>query len=375
MNSQKQTTTEKRGRIPAVLFTAAFFGLCVFFSLGMLLPGAADAADSGDMPSLLVDGTVSDTWRDDFEEWFSKHFAYRDVLVDAFSVLKEKVFHTGNDQVLVGRDGFLFFRETLPDYTGSAPMTDEELTAAADALKRLSDYAEAHGADFVFLCAPNKNTVYPEKMPSLPARTADPDASNLSRLLPLLDERGVVYADVRPLLAEAKKDRLVYHRRDTHWNNEGARIAAAAVYGTAGREVPEPLTRISEAVRHDFQGDLDSLLYPKKPRYDDEYVLMTDEGYKTVAGASSLMSLDIRTENALADADASDVLMFRDSFGSALIPYFASTAASARSHRAVPYRIDFLEETADGDSPRLVVIEIAERNLRSLIGSDERISG
>ena len=147
------------------------------------------------------------------------------------------------------------------------------------------------------------------------------------------------------------------------------------MYGTAGREVPEPLTRIPEAVRHDFQGDLDSLLYPKKPRYDDEYVLMTDEGYKTVAGASSLMSLDIRTENALADADASDMLMFRDSFGSALIPYFASTAASARFHRAVPYRIDFLEETADGDSPRLVVVEIAERNLRSLIGSDERISG
>ncbi|MCR5681568.1 MAG: hypothetical protein K6G29_03875 [Clostridiales bacterium] len=369
--------TEKRKRFPAILFIAAFFFLCVFFSLGMLLPGAADAADSGDMPKLVSDGKISATWRDDFEGWFSKHFAYRDVLVDAFSVLKEKVFRTGNDQVLVGRDGFLFFRETLADYTGSDPMTDEELNAAADALKNLSDYAEEHGAAFVFLCAPNKNTIYPEKMPALPQQAADPDSSNLSRLLPLLDERGVNYADVRPLLIEAKDERLVYHKRDTHWNNEGARIAAKAVLDAAGIPLgifDAPLTDVT----HDFRGDLDSLLYPKTPRYDDEYVLNIGNRFRYVSGGSSLMNLDILTQYKSDKVlGIFSSLVFRDSFGSALIPYFASCSGSARFHRALPFRIDLLEDPETGETvgTDLVVVEIAERNLRNLIGSDARISG
>ncbi|MBQ3708168.1 MAG: hypothetical protein II889_09715 [Clostridia bacterium] len=365
--------TEKRKHLPAVLFTAAFFALCVFFSLGMLLPGAADAADSGDMPRLLVDGKISETYRDDFEEWFSKHFAYRDILVDAFSLLKEKVFHTGNDQVIVGRDGFLFFAETLPDYTGSDPMTDGELIAAADALKNLSDYAEEHGAEFLFLCAPNKNTIYPEKMPLTVASRGEA-SSNLDRLLPLLDERGVNCLDVRPALLAAKEERLVYHKRDSHWNNEGARIAVKAVLEAA--DIPLDLigTPLTE-VTHDFRGDLDSLLYPKTPRYDDEFVLEPEAHYRTVAGSSSLMSLDIQTISDLDRIPVEQLLMFRDSFGSALIPYFASVSGSARFHRALPYRIDLLEETASTASPRLVVIEIAERNLKNLIGSDARIAG
>jgi len=368
--------TEKRKNLPAILFIGLFFALCVFFSLGMLLPGAADAAEGGDMPHLLVDGRISETYRDDFEEWFSKHFAYRDILVDAFSVLKEKVFHTGNDQVLVGRDGFLFFDETLADYTGSDPMTDEELNDAADALKNLSDYAEAHGAKFIFLCAPNKNTIYPEKMPALTKRSADPDASNLSRLLPLLDERGVRYADVRAALLEAKEERLVYHKRDTHWNNEGARIAVNAVLEKAGIPLDlfgEPL----EKMTRDFRGDLDSLLYPRTPRFDDEYVLNLGDRFQYVTGGSGLMNLDIVTQQ-VSDKiiGMGRSLVFRDSFGSALIPYFASCSGSAQFHRALPYRIDLLEDPGTGETidTDLVVVEIAERNLRNLIGSDARIS-
>ncbi|MBO7405354.1 MAG: hypothetical protein J6V24_10375, partial [Clostridia bacterium] len=70
-------------------------------------------------------------------------------------------------------------------------------------------------------------------------------------------------------------------------------------------------------------------------------------------------------------------LIFRDSFGSALIPYFASCGGFAHFHRALPYRIDLLEDPEMGETvgTDLVVVEIAERNLRNLIGSDARISG
>ena len=369
--------TDKRKKIPAILFSAAFFLLCAFFSLGMLIPGAADAADSGAMPALVTDGKISSTWRDDFESWFSKHFAYRDILVDAFSSLKERVFSTGNDQVLAGRDGFLFYADTVDDYTGANPMTEEELRAAADALLSLKNYAADHGADFLFVCAPNKNTIYPEKMPALIAGAPEGEDSNLTRLLPLLAERGVGYADLRPALLEAKEERLVYHRRDSHWNNEGARIAVNEILAAAGVSADlfdTPLT----AVTRDFRGDLDSLLYPKLPRYDEEYILGLGDRFRYVTGGSGLMNLDITTEQVSDKVQGMGrVLVFRDSFGSALIPYFASMSGSARFHRALPYRIDLLEDPATGETvdTDLVIVEIAERNLRNLIGSDARITG
>jgi hypothetical protein len=348
---------------------AVFFALCLFFSLGMLLPGAADAADSGELPRLVTEEGLSPTWRDDFENWFSKHFAYRDTLVDVFSLFREKVFRTGNDQVIAGRDGFLFYAETLDCYTGADPMTDEELREAADALANLSDYAAKHGVKFVFLCAPNKNTVYPDKMPANVPRAEGP--SDLDRLLPLLAERGVAAVDVRGVLAEAARTELVYHKRDTHWNAEGARIAAAAVLSAAGEAVPAWMEQPLTVLTHDFEGDLDALLYPGRTRYDEDFVLALEDGFMYRGNYKTPMDMKVETQKLYAAGAGGSVLLFRDSFANALIPMFGHTYGRAVFSRANPYRIDWLEN----EEYDLVVAEIAERNLRDLIGSDGRIAG
>ena len=356
---------QKNRKIPYLAVTAIFFAFCAFFSLGMLLPGGTDAADGGEIPRLVTEDGLSPTWRDDFETWFSRHFAFRDTLVDAFSAIKEHIFRTGNDKVLVGKDGFLFFADTLACYTGADPMTDEELTAAADSLRALSDCAAERGARFVFLCAPNKNTVYGGKMPSsVPASSAP---SDLDRLLPLLKERGVTTADVRGLLREAAGSKTVYHRRDTHWNAEGARIAAAAVLEAAGEEVPAWLEDPLTTQTHDFVGDLDAQLYPKRTRYDDDFAPDREPAFSYEGNYKTPMDMSVNTVN---ESASGSVLMFRDSFANALIPFFGELYGSASFSRANPYRIDRLEE---GEAD-LVVVEIAERNLRDLIGADARIA-
>ncbi len=352
--------------------TALFFLLCAFFSLGMLIPGAAETAEGGEIPRLVTEDGLSPTWRDDFENWFSKHFAFRDRLVTAFSAFRETVFCTGNDQVIVGRDGFLFFADTLDGYTGENSMTREELEDAADAVLRLSSYAGERGVPFLFVCAPNKNTVYGEYMPrSVPRRAEETDLSDLTRLLLLLDERGVRTLDLRPILAEAKGDRLLYLKRDTHWNAEGARMAAKAILESAGWEVPYWMSRpLSTEVSRRFEGDLDSLLYPGEGRSEEDHILLLEDGYHYKGNYRTPMDMRVETENDFGVWQGS-LLVFRDSFGNALIPYLGNTAEHALFARSNPYRIDFLND-ADYD---LVLLEIAERNLRDLIGSDARAAG
>lgn len=351
-------------RLFSALYLALMIGLCLFFSLGAFF-FAPDAASEGrelsPMPTLRTeDGSFNWNFTTELETYFAERFAGRAQLLTLNSRLKAALFGTGTEQVIVGRDGYLFFGETLDDYMGTDPMTDDEINAAADALAAMAAYADARGARFLFAAAPNKNTVCGAYMPTR-YRPADGE-SNLDRLHAALDARGVPYLDLRPILAGEG----LYHRRDTHWNGEGARLAYDAMLDALGI-AHDDFAGAPSSRTTDFPGDLDALLTPKLTRYDENTVY-TLPAFRYTSNYMTAMDMIISTA---AEGGEGSVMLFRDSFGSALIPYFAASAAEARFERANPYRIDQLEKKpADA-----VIVEIAERNLRDLIGADARIAG
>jgi len=352
-------------RILCIVYCALFLLPCAFFSLGMLIPGAAVSAEGVTMPIFITGSSITAINQDfgnEFEEYFSKSFAFRGRVVDAFATMKLKLFGEGNEQVIAGRDDFLFFADTLDCYTGENAMTEAEITAAADALAALHDYAAAHGADFLFAAAPNKNSIYSEKMPA--RYKMETEARDLDRLYAALDARDVPYLDLRPILTAAKSERLVYHRRDTHWNTEGARIAWEAIGDALSLTLPDySAAGVTEVT--DFRGDLDTLLFPSREMFDENTAYQLDGQYVFTSAYATPMDMTITSRG----AGDGKLLMFRDSFANALIPFAASGFAETQMERAVPYRMDLLESYAAD----VVIVEIAERNLRSLIGAEARI--
>lgn len=347
-----------------IVYLAVVMAICLFFSIGAFFfrPDAeAEGRELTPMPSIRhEDGSLNFDYTAGLEPVFAERFALHSQLVTANSWLKAGLFGTGTEQVIVGRDGYLFFGETLDNYTGKNPMTDEEISAAADALAALAAYADGQGAKFLFAAAPNKNTVYGEYMPAryLPAE----GESDLDRLYAALDIRGVPCIDLRPLFTE---DGL-YHKRDTHWNGEGARLAYAAMMDALGLEHDDFASAPKTTVT-DFPGDLDALLTPTLVRYDDN-IVRTLPGFRYTSKFATSMDLIISTASDTAPDRAA--LIFRDSFGSALIPYFSASFSDVRYERANPFRLDQIERKAVD----VVIVEIAERNLRDLIGSDSRVA-
>ncbi len=345
------------------IYIGTVLALCLFFSVGAFFfrPDAeAEGRELTPFPSLYIEeGKLNVNFTEELEPYFAERFALRTELVTLSSLLKSEFFASGTEQVIVGREGYLFFGETLDDYLGTAPMTDEEINAAADALLVLSDYAAERGAKLLFAAAPNKNTVCGEYMPArYRART---DTRDLDRLHAALDARGVAYVDLRACL---DGDGL-YHKRDTHWNGEGARLA----YGAMMNALALPHADFSSAERQitsDFSGDLDALLTPSLKRYDENIVYTLPEFRYT---SNYVTPMDLIISTASADAPARSAMIFRDSFGSALIPYFAASFSDVRFERALPYRIDQL----DRKGADVVIVEIAERNLRDLIDAADRV--
>lgn len=349
-----------------ILYCALFFVLCLFFGLGAFFLGTDEGNEGREIasfPALMDEDGWNTRFFTEFDEWLSDHFALRQNLISVNSAVREHLFATGNDQVIVGGDNFLFYKETVPDYTGESLLSPEEIETIADALLALSDYASEHGSRFLFTVAPNKNTVYPDKMPAAYRRLHTDAPSNMDLLYAALEERGVPYVDLRDCLRDT--DTLLYHRRDTHWNSAGALAAYCAVMEEIGMPYEDysdcPLLQTT-----DFSADLEGMLYPGTTRLDENCAPDFDfsAAYAYTAGASD-MDMTVQTVS----NGTGSLIMFRDSFGSAWIPYFSTAFASVRYERATPYRIDLLARNpAD-----LVIVEIAERNIPLLSSCADRI--
>ena len=345
-------------KVFSIIFCVLFFGICCVFSLGMIIPGASNIKESSDeFPKLFSKEGINHSFGDDLESWFSEAFAFRSELVNTYADMKVSALQEGNSQVIIGKDDFLFFTETLDSYTGISNLSDDDITKACETLLSVQNAAEASGAKFLFVCAPNKNTVYSDMMPDRYVK-ADTDSTEMQRLFDKLTEMNVSYIDLRYPLIEGAENELIYHKKDSHWNGLGAEIAFHEIAGKLGF-APVSLEGNSTVLDEKFEGDLDALLYTDEVHYDKNVTYDFEGLYVYTCAYSTPMDITITTRG----GGQGKLLMYRDSFANALIPYAASSFSEVRFERAVPYNTKLID-SFDAD---YVIVEIAERNIKDLI--------
>lgn len=352
-----------RGVLAVVLAVA--LAIVAIPSVGMLWARTDSTTENRELAPAPVlfeeDGSFNVDVLADAGTYFADHFAYRNQMVSANARIRAALGTSATDQVVVGGDDWLYYGGTLPDYLGQAQLSDRALRNVAHNLALAQGYVQAQGARFVFTLAPNKNTLYASHMPGYYVKA--PGSSNAERLKAYLAEAGVSYVDLFDVFESA--DETYYLKRDTHWDNRGALLASQALLAAAGHGQLD-LSTDDAFVRDDFVGDLESMLYPAGARTEDNWYF---EGYNDgggMAGArwayqsgADVTDSQITTTS---QGGAGSVLMFRDSFGNALVPLWASAYKQANFSKLVPYN---LAQTAQVGADT-VVIERAERHLSYL---------
>ena len=192
----------------------------------------------------------------------------------------------GNSQVVVGKQGWLFFRTAFDYLTGHPFLSERELARRRSpgnryavlepdpvpGLVQLRDELASRGIELVFFPVPVKAQVHPERLvrPGGSGRTARPGGLALENpsfpeLVRRLGESGVPVYDALPeLRAAALAGEQLYLATDTHWNARGMRVAADGLARFLARETalparpPAGLRRRS--IDYEFEGDLTRLL-------------------------------------------------------------------------------------------------------------------
>lgn len=344
----------KKGKL---IYCILFFAICLCPSLGMLVTKQETSSENrqlSEFPSPKTEeGKINVEWLSQAGDYFQEHFAFRNELVTGNALLHGRLLETSTaDGVIQGKNGWLYYKDSLDDYLGQDLLSDRSLFNIAHMLSMTQQALEEKGVNFLFTIAPNKNSLYGDNMPYYDKLKVS-DQTNRENLESWLTTEKVAYADLYQALME--EDEVLYHARDSHWNNKGAALAADVLMDALGKE-HDSYEGESYTVRRDYTGDLDTMLYPLASTADDEIYYDKETTYATVEEIQSNFDPRITTVNPVKEGS---LVMYRDSFGNALLPYMADAYANACFSRGIPYQLMDVE-THSADT---VIIERAERFL------------
>jgi len=307
------------------------------------------------------------------ESWFNDHFGFRKTLVRLHNRWKVKLFgESPSSDVLTGRDGWLYFGSgmMIDNHLGVRLFSAEDLVSWQTLLETRRNWLEKRGIAYVFVVAPNKETIYPEHLPEWMVGSGR--ETKLDQLVAHMRAHSTVEVlDLRSMLIEAKKTALTYYPTDSHWNDFGAFLASRALVEVVGRQLPGGLEALSiDAFELRFvdqsPGDL--------ARMSGEARVSSERITPRLTPRPPLEPLEAHVEESLLDPSGKAgsapvytersggfrrIVLFRDSFATAWIQFLGQHFA-----RAVYVSRQFWSAALiEREHPDVVVDEVGERQL------------
>ncbi len=341
-----------------LLFVAACLIVCLIPFAGMTFFASNETVGNEEetlFPSFFTeDGKFNENVFEQIGTYFEKHFAFRPQIISVDAEIQSNVFKVSNlESVVVGEDDYLFYSSTLDNYLGKNTLSDRAIDNIAHNLKLTQSYVTSNGARFMFTVAPNKNSLYPEYMPYYYGKkvSSQKDIENLEKAM---EEYGISYCDLYPVFEES--DEVMYLKQDSHWNDKGAMLAYDKILNELSKTHPD-FTKVDAKLSNSFMGDLGKMLYPKTQKSEENFDYSLAFDYEYVNEVNSVEDPIIQTKSS---SQSGNLYMYRDSFGNAILPFFASSYEKAYFTKTFPLNLslDMLV-----NKPDTVIIELVERNL------------
>lgn len=235
--------------------------LVALFALGVFLPilGWRFDLDHGleltENRSLAVapawPKTAAD-WRalpNALQAYWNDAFGFRRRLLHWHAVAKFRLGISPTPAVVIGRH-LLFFAgdESFEQHRGLRPFAETGLVDWANQLERRRKWLANSGGHFLFVIAPDKQSIYPE---DVPARFGPFGRSPADELVDYLHAHTQVdVLDLRVALRAARADGPVFSSTDTHWNDKGAVAGYIAIVNRLQAWFPKLTPRTLPSFAH-----------------------------------------------------------------------------------------------------------------------------
>lgn len=301
------------------------------------------------------------------EKWYSDHFGGRANLIYYGARWQmDWIGIPGNRNVLLGRDQWLFYdqhyqpgRALFADFRGRARFSPEQLARIRSHLLDTQGALARCNIPFYLVMPPDKQTIYPDKMPFRKTDGTQTRADQLAAMLRAEPE--LRFVDLRPALQRARRQEEppIYLKTDTHWNALGAFHGVQALMDATqadGLVAPGPTRSAYRIETRPYRGgDIAVSLLSLPDYFQDSEVTMTLPG--DTAHAVDAEHLQYRNPGA-----KGRLLLYGDSFSELMLPFLAQRFGQVTAIRSA--QIDEADITTA--RPDVIVLEVLERLLGGL---------
>ena len=354
--------------------------LIATFIIGLFLPlglthnrkeSVTEKRRLADFPKLEWSPKALTEFPSQFDLFFKDHFGLREQLTQIYSLYSVLLKSSSNPKVMIGVDDWLFYvnpgeGNSLEDYRQNDPLTLDELRNWKIGLEEKHVWLKQQGILYLFIVMPDKHSIYPEYMPEHIRQVGM--QTRLDQLIDYMKYSEVPVLDLRPTLLQAKQQGQIFYKTDTHWNDFGAAIAQHEILRAIQKFYPNlnPRNyswqdfRLTEYKSGDIANMLNISYFLKEmvpelrqplPICDQHIVEMHPEDQM-----KATFFTDCRT-------DSPRVLIFRDSFFTALQPYISQHFAKTVYVWEWP-DLNLIKKYQQSNQPNIVIEARVERHLK-----------
>ncbi|HEV3203139.1 MAG TPA: hypothetical protein VGY77_02090 [Gemmataceae bacterium] len=307
-----------------------------------------------------------------YEAYYNDHFGFRHTLIHWLNIAQSIWLKTSTSpKVIIGKHDWLFYtiEPVGNDYPSQKPFSPVELTRWQHMLERRRDWLAARGILYIFVIAPDKQSIYPEHLTRAVRRRYSQE-TRIDQLVAYFNSHSDFrILDLRDSLQEAKLRDLLYSRTDSHWNQRGAFVAYQTLMEKIAQQYPDvkplPRSMFESIVKPSKGGDLAQMLGLEKRLPEDILDLVPRfqrRAKKVDAGYSVLLPPQMQPfAMETSDSTLPRAVIFRDSFADALIPFLSEHFQRVFYLWQEPYEFDFA--AIEREKPAIVIQEIVERKL------------
>jgi hypothetical protein len=240
------------------------------------------------------------------------------------------------EKVIVGKENWLFtVKDELDHYQAKNLLTSSQLESIYNEMIRRKNYLNQKKIHLYFVIAPSKYTIYPEYLPNFVYKLNK--INRTDQVIEILNKAEIDVIDLRSSLIKAKDNQLLYFKTDNHWNPYGGFLASSMIIERLKKDYPQ----INELSLNDYnvkqiamKGGNAAHMLNLENKFDDvSYSFEPIKQVKAKEGKKKDYPLppnfpyawDHERVYETGNDSLPDILVIRDSFGNALIPFLSES--------------------------------------------------
>lgn len=299
-----------------------------------------------------------------FESYYNDHFPFRTQLVKLNSMITYYSFHDSpSSNVIIGRDRWLFLKQDQIDtYKKINLLNEDEKDWMIENITKTEKYMNSRGIEFIIYIAPDKATIYNDKLPSY-IRNSN-EISRTDQIIQIIqDNTNIKVIYPKEELLKARKDYpqyQFYYPQDTHWNELGGYVGAQALLSEMDITLPN-LSTLKITQNNQARRGLSNMIgIPDMQGGGYGYSVA---GYDNVITKIEKVPDDNNTRYFAISGNDKKIMIIRDSFVEAMEQYIAPQYSETYlPHMDLYYSADMI----DTEKPDIVVAEFVERNANAI---------